>query len=73
MANTVDQPSAWPTRKLSAGMIAAAITQIVTPWLEQLSGVHWIVAGFGGDTVQACASAGIGLLVGYFVRDRANV
>ena len=73
MANTVHQPTAWPTRKLSAGVIAAAITQIVTPWLEHLSGVHWIVSGLGSEAVQACVTVGVGLLVGYFVKDRPNV
>lgn len=70
---TVKQPSAWPTRKLSAGMLAAAATQIMTPWLDQLAGLHWAVAGFSGDAVKALVSVGVGMAVGYFVKDTPNV
>ncbi|MEK9752494.1 MAG: hypothetical protein VW338_04685 [Rhodospirillaceae bacterium] len=69
----VNQPSAWPTHKLSAAMVTVAVMQLIAPWLEQLAGLHWSLAGLKGDAVQALISVGAGFLVGYLVKDRPNV
>lgn len=64
----VNQPSALPTRKLTvAAMIAPAVTEA---WGAFMTDVYPPVAG---PEVSMLVGATAALLLGYFVRDRANV
>jgi hypothetical protein len=64
----IDQPTAIPTRKVTAGTIAGAITASV------IAGVNAIWPGFGDDlapALYAVMPVVTGFLAAYFTRERA--
>ena len=64
----VSQPSALPTRKLTvAALIAPAATEA---WQGVMTDLY---PPLGGEAMGMLAGALAALLVGYYVKDRANV
>lgn len=72
MADLVNQPDNWPTRKL---MVAAAVgPAAVEAWPGLVALVTPdLVPVLAGPGVSGLVGAFAALAVGYFVRDRANV
>lgn len=64
LENTIDQPNPWPTNKVTAGTLAAAVVAIGA-WVASMFGVD-IPAGVEGAMVTL-----LGFIAAYFVPDRA--
>lgn len=72
----VKQPSFAPTNKLTAAMLAGAAYEFVQPVVVrsvgiagEILGIAWTIGSNGDMLLQF----GLMAVVGYFVRDRANV
>lgn len=72
---TVNQPSAWPTRKLTAALVAAAVMEIAGPKIVAFAAMALAPLGlsFGGPASVAILQIGIAAIAGYVTRDRPNV
>lgn len=66
MAKTVEQPTANPTRKLSAAVIGAAIMAVVSVSLRNLA-PEWY-----DPSVLATMTPIVIFAIGYFVKDAPN-
>lgn len=64
--NTVNQPSALPTNKLTAAMVAASLASIVKAFVVQT----W--PQFADPIIWEPLPILLGFAVGYFVKDRPN-
>jgi predicted anti-sigma-YlaC factor YlaD len=64
--NPVDQPTANPTRKLSAAVIASAVLQVSGLIVRNLWPTYY------DDAVWAALSPVVIFAVGYFVKDLPN-
>lgn len=64
--NTVSQPTAMPTRKLTAAVVGAAIVEVTRVFLENT------FPGWADPAMWVALSPLVIFACGWFVKDRAN-
>lgn len=74
----VDQPSKWPTRKLTVGVTASSISGIIQAYVigrfpTFADPVIWVPLPIILSMVIGIISGVIGMIAGWFVRDLPNV
>jgi hypothetical protein len=65
--NTVKQPSAMPTNKLTAAMLSASVAGVIKAFVVQS------YPDFADPVIWEPLPYIVGLAVGYFVKDKPNV